>query len=237
VAPSGRRIEELQEAIGYRFRDASLLDEATTHSSAKPASDQSYERLEFLGDAVIGLVVAERLFGLSRRFSEGQMAEMRSAVVSQHSLAQASRRLGLQRYLRVGRGLAKRGEYPPSVVADAYEALVGAIYLDGALENARQFVLRTLGPQLEAAQQREHPPNFKSALQELVQGDGLEPPTYRVISKTGPQHDRRFVVVVSVAGVERGFGWGRNKKEAEQRAAEQALSSAYPQWWERDAPA
>jgi ribonuclease-3 len=234
VTDTGRTIEELQEVMGYRFCDASLLDKAVTHSSAKPAGGRSYERLEFLGDAVLGLVVAERLFGLSGRFDEGQMTQMKSAVVSRRSAAEAGHRLRLQHYLRADRGLAQAGEYPLSVLAAAYEALVGAIYLDGGFEKARDFVVRTLEPELKAAERRDHAPSFKSLLQEFVQAEGQEPPAYRVICKVGPPHDRLFVVVVSEGGVEKGFGWGKSKKEAEQHAAEEALSSMYPQWWQRD---
>ncbi len=220
----------LQEALGYRFKDMSLLRKAMTHSSLKPAGYSSYERLEFLGDAVAGLIVAQRLFQWPERYSEGEMTEMKSAAVNRRSMARAGGRLKLESYLRTDPALEQSGRYPTSLIANAYEALIGAVFLDGGLEKAREVVVRTLEPELKAAERRAHNHNFKSLLQRLVQGDGHELPAYRTARAVGPQHDQRFQAVVRVGGAERGSGWGKTKKDAEQEAARQALGSLYPDW-------
>ena len=222
------RINELQEQIGYRFSDASLLRRAVTHSSLSAEGHVSYERLEFLGDAVVALVVAQELFDSPAGLTEGQMTEIRSRAVSKPSMARAGRRLKLHRHLRVDRGLAQRRKYPPSLVADAYEAVVGAVFLDAGLERAREFVLRTLEAELTAAERGEPPLNFKAILQQLVQAEGQEPPSYQTVKKAGPEHDSSFLVAVFLAGKKSGAGWGKTKKEAEQKAAQSALQTHYP---------
>ena len=231
------QLDDLEDIIQYHFTDASLLLKAMTHSSLAPAGLRSYERLEFLGDAVASLVVAQRLFESPAQHSEGDMTEIKSAAVSRRSMVRAGDRLGLGRFLRADRGLSQRQDYPPSVIADAYEAVIGAVFLDGGLEEARSFVLRTLGPELQAAEQREHTPNFKSIFQQLVQADGQPPPEYRTASQVGPEHDKRFQAKACVDGEEMGSGWGRTKRDAQQMAAQQALNVLYPGWREQDAGA
>jgi len=229
-------LAELEEAIGYRFKDESLLAKAMTHSSLVSRGLRSYERLEFVGDAAIGLVVAQRFFQHPGRLSEGQMSEMKAAAVNRRSLAEAGRRIGLQRFIRVGKGLAESAQYPPSLIADAYEALVGAVFLDGGFSRARRVVLRTLRPELEAAEQRRHPPNYKSLLQQLMQAEGKGTPAYSTAREEGPRHNKRFLAVVRVDGVEHGSGWGKTKKQAEQQAAAQALERLYPHWRSMERP-
>jgi ribonuclease-3 len=217
----------LEETIGYRFGDRTLLERAMTHSSSTAASHCSYERLEFLGDAVLGLVVAQALFEWPEHYDEGEMSELKSEVVNRRSLAKAGHRLGLDAHLRVGKGLSLKRRCPPSLVADAYEALVGAVFLDGGLAEARAIVLGTIKPELKAALQRRHPANFKSILQRLVQADGGQPPDYETVAEAGPEHARRFHVVVRVGGEQAGSGWGKTKKLAEQAAAEEGISKLY----------
>ena len=228
------QLHELEQIIQYHFTDTSLLVKAMTHSSLTPAGFRSYERLEFLGDAVASLVVAQKLFEAPARHSEGEMTEIKSVAVSHRSMVRAGARLGLERFLRADRGLSQKQDYPPSLITDAYEAVIGAIFLDGGLEAARSFLLRTLGPELEAAEKREHTPNFKSIFQQLVQVDGRPPPQYRTTSQVGPEHDKRFQAEVCVDGEEKGSGWGRTKKDAQQKAAEQALDALYPGWREQE---
>lgn len=229
--PNGNQeLEELQSTIDYEFEDISLLRKAMTHSSLAPAGHRSYERLEFLGDAVAGLVIAEELFKSPAAYSEGEMTVMKSDTVNRRSMEQAGRRLELERYLRVDRGLAQQ-EYPASLITDAYEALVGAIFLDGGYQQAREFVLRTLQQELEAAEEKEHPPNYKSVLQEMLQAEGKEPPTYHTARKVGPAHNTRFQAEVRLDGVARGAGWGKTKKQAEQQAAREALEDLYAGSW------
>jgi len=233
VCEEDEQLREFQELAGYRFRDVSLLRRALTHASLNNGGCGSNERLEFLGDAVAGLVVAHWLFCLPQRHSEGKMSEIKSAVLSGRSMARAGHRVKLQRYLRVDRALGRKGDYPPSVIGNAYEALVGALFLDGGFEAARQFVLRTLEPELAAAEQQRHPLSHKSLLQQFVQAEGKQPPTYRTVESIGPPHDLRFMAVVYVQEQERGRGWGRTKKQAEQEAARQALETLYAGWKER----
>jgi ribonuclease-3 len=233
VSQNADPLDELQKAIGYAFRDISLLNKALTHASLAGQGLWSYERLEFLGDAVAGLVVAARLFSAPERLNEGEMTAIRSDAVCGRSMAAAGERLGLSEHVRVDRGLARRQDYPPSVIADAYEALVGAIFLDGGFEKAREFVLRSLAQEIHEAEERRHPPSFKSILQELVQAAGFEPPTYRTLQQTGPDHDARFLAAVYVQEAEKGTGWGITKKDAEQKAAEDALATHHPDWRER----
>jgi ribonuclease-3 len=222
-------LDSLQELINYRFADRQLLVEALTHSSVAE-DDQSYERLEFLGDAIAGFIIAEYLFNSHRRYSEGEMTQMKAATVNRKSMGQAGSRLQLEKYIMVDRGLSKNAELPPSLISDAYESLIGAIYLDGGIEPARLFILQTLQPELRKAETQTHTPNFKSLLQESLQKEGKDHPTYKTTRKTGPPHNRRFLVEVMIDGKSGGEGWGNTKKEAEQKAAKAAMDILYPDW-------
>ncbi|MFW5922868.1 MAG: ribonuclease III [Planctomycetota bacterium] len=226
-----QRLDELQDSIGYEFDDISLLRKAITHSSLVPQGHHSYERLEFLGDAVSGLVIAEELFSEPAEYSEGEMTIIKSDTVNRHSMEKAGRRLELDQYLKVNDGLSDQ-KYPGSLLTDAYEAVVGAVFLDGGYTTARDFVLRTLAPELEDAKIREHTPNYKSVIQELLQAQGQEPPTYHTARKVGPDHNVRFQAEIRVDGVPQGSGWGRKKKKAEQEAAREALRQLYPDEWQ-----
>jgi ribonuclease-3 len=232
VSNRNQELEKLQDTIGYEFEDISLLRKAMTHSSLAPAGHRSYERLEFLGDAVAGLVIAEKLFRSPATYTEGEMTVMKSDTVNRHSMEKAGRRLDLESYIRINQGLAQQ-EYPASLITDAYEALVGAIFLDGGFEESRQFVLRTLQEELAAAEEREHPPNYKSVLQELLQAEGKQPPTYHTARKVGPAHNTRFQAEVRLEGVAQGSGWGKTKKQAEQQAAREALNALYADSWKK----
>ncbi len=213
---------DLTRRVGYTFRDPSLLDRALTHASCKDVENPSNERLEFLGDAVLGLVVAHFLYSAFPDMEEGPLTRVRSAVVSAQSLTELAREVGLDRALRIGRGL-RREELPPSVLANSVEALIGAMFLDGGLPAARPFILwgleRALEDELVARNER----NWKSLLQELTQQADRVTPTYEVVEETGPDHQKEFVVVVLVDGAERGRGRGSSKKAAEQDAAHDAL--------------
>lgn len=230
MSHDNQELEELQSEIAYEFEDISLLRKAMTHSSLAPAGHRSYERLEFLGDAVAGLVIAQELFNAPPAYNEGEMTVMKSDTVNRRSMEKAGRRLDLERYLRVEQGLARQ-KVPASLITDAYEALTGAIFLDGGYPVAREFVLRTLREELQAAEEREHPPNYKSLLQEMLQAEAEPPPTYHTARKVGPAHNIRFQAEVRVNGVARGSGWGKTKKQAEQQAAREALSDLYPDSW------
>lgn len=219
------RLDTAQEVVGHRFADVSLLDAALTHPSyaEERAGSTGYERLEFLGDAVLGLVVVEECYRRFPDLSEGVMTKIKIAVVSGTVLTAAADALGLSALLRLGEGErrnAVRGR--ASALENAFEAVVGAIYLDAGYEQARQFVLRTLGDRIveEIAVDEEHP---KSALLELVQARGLAT-QFSIEGSEGPPHERVFNASVTVGGELLGTGSGRSKKEAEMNAAAQALA-------------
>ena len=224
------RLDELEQILHYRFRDASLLARALTHSSAvadgpgEPSSADS-ERLEFLGDAVLGMVVSDYLLASFPAWSEGQLSRGRAHLVNAASLSEAAQRLGLGRHLLLGRGEEKTGgRGKPALLADAFEAVVGAIYLDGGLDPAREFVARALlSAALDAQGDRLGRADYKSELQELLQKSGSPAAHYRVLRETGPDHQKTFLVEVTVTGRVTATGAGSSKKESEQAAAQQAL--------------
>ena len=224
------RLDELEQALGHRFRDSSLLQRALTHSSAvadkggEPSSTDN-EPLEYLGDAVLGMLVSDYLVGAFPHWSEGQLSRGRARLVNAASLSAAGQRLGLGRHLRLGRGEEKTGgRQKPTLLADAFEAVVAAIYLDAGLDPAREFVARALlSAALDAQGKRLACADYKSELQELLQRGGGPAAHYRVVRETGPHHQKTFWVQVTVADRVTATGAGPNKKEAEQAAAEQAL--------------
>lgn len=224
------RLAACQEAIGYQFNDTAWLDKALTHSSNRSDLGLSNERMEFLGDAALGLVVSEYLFNTYKGHTEGELTAVKSIVVSERILARRGRALGLDGFLSVGRGMSRGRRLPNSVVANVFEALIAAVFLDGGLEAARDFVLRHLeGEILDAEQTKQHK-NSKSVLQQLVQRKRGCTPVYRVIEESGPDHAKSFRIVTLIDGVEYGSGWGRNKKEAEQHAARETLALVRAQW-------
>jgi ribonuclease-3 len=217
----------LERRIGYRFKDRGLLEQALTHRS-RAAEDVSgpadNESLEFLGDAVLGFVVADRLFHQFPEYDEGQKSKIKAAVVSTQSLARHAEAIALGDYLLLGRGEEKTGgRLKSALLADTYEALVAAIYLDGGLEPAAAFLHRELKDAIDGGSERLFVQDYKSALQERVQALGRPLPEYRVSGESGPDHQKLFNVEVAVSGEVLGAATGRAKKEAEQDAARQAL--------------
>ena len=224
-------LDELQAGLGYRFTDLALLRSATTHKSSPEAESGAYERLAFLGDAVVGLAVAGNIFVTCPDCDKGCLTVIRSTAVERHSQSHAAGRLALTECMLVGPGLAKRQWPTRAIMAEAYEALMGAVYLDGGFAAASEVVLRTLRDELEAAMRdAEHPYNYKAMLQERLQADGKQVPTYRIVEKVGPDHEAQFLIEVSSEGEQKGTGSGRTKKEAEQDAAQAALEKLYPGW-------
>lgn len=211
----------LQERLGYAFRDESLLARALTHSSLRDRATATNERLEFLGDAVLGMVVSEHLFREHEDFDEGDLTQVKSVVVSARNLAARAREMDLAGCLRVGKGL--KGPLPDSLLADAFEAVVAAVFLDGGLETARELLLRTLGDSIRRVLEKKHEKNHKSLLQAFVQKKLRTTPRYMVISEEGPDHGKTFEVAARVGRRTFPPGRGRSKKEAEQRAAAEAL--------------
>jgi len=224
------RLEALEQAIRYRFRQPELLERALTHCSAVPEDATTRirpdnEQLEYLGDSVLGMLVSEYLVGTFAAWSEGQLSKSRARLVSAASLCVAARRLALGNYLRLGKGEEKTGgREKPALLADAFEALVAAIYLDAGLPAAREFVKRALlDTAIEVEGSRLELSDHKSALQELLQARGLPSARYAVVREAGPDHQKTFWMQVDVPGLVNATGVGPNKKEAEQSAAAQAL--------------
>ncbi len=221
--------EALQQAIGYRFRDRGLLEHAMTHTS-RANEDVSggvvdNESLEFLGDAVLGFVVADMLFRDFPEYDEGQKSKTKAAVVSTTTLARQADRLNLGEHLLLGRGEEKTGgRYKQALLADGYEALIAAIYLDGGIEHARTFIVRQFTPLLDDARRAgAGGQDFKSALQELLQARELPLPEYRLVAAVGPDHRKQFEIEVVVRGEPLASATGSSKKDAEQEAARAAL--------------
>ena len=218
------RLEACQEAVGYRFREPFWLQKALTHSSNRNDQGLSNERMEFLGDAILGMVISEHLFHRYQTYTEGELTTIKSVVVCQRTLARHSRALGLDKFLSVGRGMSEARRLPSSVVANVFEAIVAAIYLDRGLGPAREFIFRNLADEIEEAERTKHETNYKSLLQQLVQREMACTPAYRVIEEAGPDHAKSFRVVTVINDAEYGTGWGRNKKEAEQRSAKESIA-------------
>ena len=220
-------MESLESIIGHSFREPRLLAEALTHGSVSYESQRSgidNQRLEFLGDAVLQLALSHELFVQLPEADEGRLTKTRAHVVSTKSLAALSRRMGLGQFLVMGRGEeANGGRDRDSSLADALEAVIGAIYLDAGLEAAMQFIQRILGDDLEIVLRGPGESNPKGDLQEKLQAVNAEAPVYRIVSQTGPDHAKLFDAVVTWQGNELGRGSGKSKKEAEVRAAEAAL--------------
>lgn len=222
---------ELSERLSHNFGDPELLRLALTHRSwvAEVTDDEPNERLEFLGDAVLGLAVTDQLYRLFPDHSEGELAKVRAAVVSAPSLAHVARRIQVGPHLRLGRGEdASGGRTKSSILADAVEALIGAVYLDGGWEPAKALVIRLLGEQIEdVTAAGPGAGDYKTRLQELVAHLGHAPPGYTV-EESGPDHNKRFLATVVIDQIARGSGTGTSKKQAEQQAAEEAWAALSP---------
>ncbi len=218
------RIELCQARIGYRFADEELLFAALTHASGAANRLASNERLEFLGDSVLGFVICDWLFRNHEEYLEGELTQIKSAVVSRRVCARVSNRLQLEECLILGKGMQQSPSVPSSLLSDVYEAIIAAIYLDRGTEAAREFILRTMGDELERAVQGHSVGNHKSALQQLSQREHGTAPVYRLLSEAGPDHSKLFQISAEIKN--RGFtpAWGRTKKDAEQRAAGNAIA-------------
>lgn len=217
-------LQRCERRIGYCFNDRTLLREALTHSSGAVHRLVSNERLEFLGDAILGAVVCELLFSLYPGYLEGDLTKIKSAVVSRQSCAKISEALGLQEFLIVGKGVSAHRTIPPSLLADVLESLIAAIHLDGGNQAARKFIEELMGPEIELTVAGELGGNYKSLLQQYAQREFGSTPTYQMLDEKGPDHRKCFKIAVLVGGTQYQAAWGRNKKEAEQRAASNALA-------------
>jgi ribonuclease III len=219
----------LEQRTGYKFRNSLLLAEALTHPSLGHETQRHHfdnQRLEFLGDAILQLIFTEHLYRLFPHFSEGQLTKLRSRLVSREGLKVHAINIGLGTYLMMGRGEeASGGRQRASILADAFEALVGAIYLDSNLEIVRRFVLEEAQSDIQRLTQQPLEVNPKGQLQEILQAISPRSPIYEIVSQTGPEHQKKFVAKVIWDGVELGSGEGPSKKQAETAAALSALKS------------
>jgi ribonuclease III len=220
-------LTEVQSSLDYFFKEISYLDRALTHSSyrheAKSMDVLDNERLEFLGDAVLNFIVSNHLFHLFPNIPEGRLAKLKAVIVSEPVLSEKGRSLQLGKYLQLGRGEQKSGGAERvSILGDAFEAVIGAIYLDGGIEGVEPFILCQLESDFQSLSKEDYFQDFKSILQEHIQANFATVPIYQSVSESGPDHDKRFIVNVTVNREEYGIGEGKNKKEAEQKAAQQA---------------
>jgi ribonuclease-3 len=217
-------LQQCQEIIGYRFSAPALLSQALTHSSVAPSRQESNERLEFLGDAVLAIVVCHELYDHVDDLTEGEMTKIKSAVVSRQTCAEVAHETGVCEQLFLGKGVSQRGGLPVSVAGAVFEAIIGAVYLDGGLAPARDFILCHLRPHIAKALANEHQYNYKSMLQQYVQRQWADTPQYHVLDEKGPEHSKCFEVAVSIGGEHFPSAWGMTKKQAEQEAACLALT-------------
>ena len=225
--PARAGLASLSERLGHRFARPELLEQALTHRSflneTEDPDARDNERLEFLGDTVLGLLVAEELFRRHPDQPEGELSRMKATTVSRHALWSVAERWELTPLLQLGPGFREQDEVPPSVVADAVEAVLGAVYLDGGLDAVRPLVLAHFAELLDAAAAGSRSRNAKSELQAWTQGRLGAAPHYQLLDESGPDHRKQFTLAAVVSGVRVAVASGRNKRQAEQRAAREAL--------------
>jgi ribonuclease-3 len=226
-----RKLDELQSKIEYKFKNIILLKNALTHDSYYKKEERAntnlspFERMEFLGDSVLGLVIAQELFVLFPQKQEGNLSKLKSKIVSEKFLTLRSNELDLGEYLLLSSEEAKSGgRLKPSIVSDSMESLICAIYLDGGMTVARKFIKKFILNKFENYVNREELINYKSILQEYTQGKFQKPPMYKVISENGPDHEKEFLVEVFINDTSFGKGVGANKKGAQQQAAKEACA-------------
>ena len=216
-------LDRAEEILGYTFKDRALLAMALTHASIADARVVSNERLEFLGDAVLGFLVCERLYKSFDELLEGDLTKIKSAVVSRRMCAMVARELGLDDVLVLGKGMQTRSRLPSSLAAAVFESVIGAIYLDGGIRATRKFVIGLLEPHIGLAASSGHQQNFKSVLQQHAQSCALAPPEYLLLDEKGPDHAKCFEVCAVIDGRRYPSCWAASKKQAEQQAALLAL--------------
>ncbi len=220
------RLEEIfsacEESLGYRFVDRALLQRCLTHSSIARTRLDSNERLEFLGDAILGTVVCELLFHRYPEKTEGELTRIKSVVVSRSTCAKLSNDLRLTEFLQLGKGLADFEQIPVSIQAAVFESIVAGLYLDGGMDVVQPFLIRLIAPEIERTVESSYGRNYKSLLQQLVQKHQRGTPLYRLLDECGPDHSKCFKIAAVVGIDAYPPAWGPNKKEAEQRAAENA---------------
>ena len=215
--------ERAEEVLGHTFKNPNLLKEALTHASIADNRLESNERMEFLGDAVLDLIVCEALYHKFPQYQEGDLTKIKSAVVSRRTCAEVANETGLTDLLIIGKGISSRNSMPSSLAAAVYESVVAAVYLDGGFEVVKGYVLRTMTPKLEEISSTGHQQNFKALLQQHAQKSLGATPLYELLDEKGPDHSKCFEICVCIEGRRFTSAWGPNKKMAEQKAALLAL--------------
>jgi ribonuclease-3 len=216
-------LRQVEQIIDYEFSDKDILVKALTHSSAVDNRLMSNERLEFLGDSVLAVVICQALFDNFTNYLEGDLTKIKSNLVSRETCAQISGRLGLQKFLKVGKGMVSNRALSGSLAAGVLETVIAAIHIDGGFEVARDFILRNFGPLIEQADAEQDHGNYKSLLQQYSQEQFSATPSYLLLDEKGPDHNKCFELEVAIDDRHFQSAWGTNKKEAEQKAAYNAL--------------
>lgn len=217
------KLDTCERRIGYTFRNRTLLQSALTHASGALHRVASNERLEFLGDSILGAIVCEMLYHRFPEYLEGDLTRVKSVVVSRLTCAKISEAMRLDECLFLGKGMTNSPTVPPSLLADVFESLVAAIHLDGGHAASQAFIESHMGPEIDLAVGTEHGSNYKSLLQHLAQREYTTTPTYQLLDEKGPDHSKCFKIAAQIGRNRYQPAWGRNKKEAEQRAARNAL--------------
>lgn len=223
------KLVQCQEIIDYEFKDESLLLSALTHASGATHRLASNERLEFLGDAVLGLTVCQWLYEDYPEYNEGDLTKIKSAVVSRRACGKVACTLGLDRCLIVGRGVTRNRSFPRSLVSDVFESVIAALYLDGGGEVVKVRLKKWLESEVRTAVESQGAGNFKSTLQQYAQRELASTPVYRLVRESGPDHRKSFLIAAVIADRQFTAAWGSNKKDAEQRAASNALAELHEQ--------
>jgi ribonuclease-3 len=226
-----QEFSELERRIDYRFKDSNLLLEALSHrsyvKSTNGSGQPSFERLEFLGDSILGMIVAESLFSRYPKYPEGRLTKLKAALVNEQTLAGIAKDIGLGEFIMMSEEEASSGgRERPSITSDSLEAILGAVFLDGGFPAARRFVKTHVISRISKVRNDDSLRNYKGELLEFTQGEAAGTPRYEVVRESGPDHDKTFTVAVNGFGVELATGSGHSKKEAEQEAARKALSAA-----------
>ena len=216
-------LHQIEQILGYPFTDTAVLAKAFTHSSSVDSRLDSNERLEFLGDAILGIVICQKLFEMFREYPEGELTKMKSMLVSRGTCAYVARRLGLPRFLVVGKGMASHKSFPTSLAAGLLEAVIAAVYIDQGFEAAQDFILRNFATLIDQIDSEEAHGNYKSLLQQHAQERFNAAPAYVLLDEKGPDHNKCFESEVVIDQRHFPSAWGANKKEAEQKAAYNAL--------------
>jgi len=216
--------QRAEKVLGYSFKNLDLLKESLTHASIADNRLNSNERMEFLGDAVLDLVICEALYLKFPNLLEGDLTKIKSAVVSRRTCAEVSKETGLVDLLIIGKGISVREQMPSSLAAAVYESIVAAIYLDGGFDVAKEYILRTMNSKVEHISANMHQQNYKAVLQQHAQQLMRATPMYELLDEKGPDHSKCFKVAAFIGRRAYAGAWGRNKKEAEQKAAMNALA-------------